>query len=99
MPMGGTVNSAVGAGKTLEAAVEDALVRLGAQPDQVTLKKLEDGGPGGLMGAVDRPFRVRATWRPEFAPPPPPPPAPIEHVAPDSFREPRDMSSGYRGRE
>lgn len=70
------MNSAIGAGPTLEAAVEDALVRLGATPEKVTLKKLEDGGPGGLMGEAARPFRVRATWRPEFAPPPPPPPAP-----------------------
>ena len=70
------MNSAVGTGMTLEAAVMDALKSLGAQPDQVTLKKLEEGGPAGLMGGAARPFRVRATWRPEFAPPPPPPPAP-----------------------
>jgi len=70
------VNSAVGTGMTLEAAVMDALKTLAAQPDQVTLKKLEEGGPAGLMGGAARPFRVRATWRPEFAPPPPPPPAP-----------------------
>jgi len=99
------VNSAVGAGPTLEAAVEDALVRLGAAPEQVTLKKLEDGGPGGLMGAVARPFRVRATWRPEFAPPPPPPPTPIDRSAREREREsygessrpPRDRDRGERG--
>jgi len=70
------VNSAVGSGPTLEDAVLAALNELGARPDQVVLKKLEEGGPAGLMGAAARPFRVRATWRPEFAPPPPPPPAP-----------------------
>lgn len=70
------MQSAVGTGSTLEAAVADALAQLRARPDQVTLKKLEEGGPAGLMGQTPRPFRVRATWRPEFAPPPPPPPAP-----------------------
>ena len=70
------MNSAVGSGPTLEDAVLAALNELGARPDQVVLKKLEEGGPAGLMGAAARPFRVRATWRPEFAPPPPPPPAP-----------------------
>ncbi len=70
------MNSAVGSGNTLEEAVLDALNTLGARPDQATLKKLEEGGPAGLMGGVARLFRVRATWRPEFAPPPPPPPAP-----------------------
>jgi spoIIIJ-associated protein len=96
------VNSAVGTGPTLEDAVLAALTELGARPDQVTLKKLEDGGTGGLMGAVVRPFRVRATWRPEFAPPPPPPPAPkAERPAPVYEERPRrergDRDRGGRG--
>ncbi|MEP7027506.1 MAG: R3H domain-containing nucleic acid-binding protein, partial [Candidatus Eisenbacteria bacterium] len=68
--------SAIGSGNTLEEAVLEALNTLGARPNQVTLKKLEEGGPAGLMGGAVRQFRVRATWRPEFAPPPPPPPPP-----------------------
>jgi spoIIIJ-associated protein len=96
------VNSAVGTGPTLEDAVLAALNVLGARPDQVTLKKLEDGGTGGLMGAVARPFRVRATWRPEFAPPPPPPPAPKpERPEPVYEERPRrergDRERGPRG--
>ena len=43
------MNSAVGTGMTLEAAVMDALKSLGAQPDQVTLKKLEEGGRPRLI--------------------------------------------------
>ncbi len=93
------MNSAIGSGKTLEAAVEDALVRLGASPDKVTLKKLEDGGPGGLMGAQERPFRVRATWRPEFAPPPPPPAAPIDRSARESYPHSGEASRPRRERE
>jgi len=89
------VNSAIGAGSTLEAAVEDALVRLGATPEKVTLKKLEDGGPGGLMGQAARPFRVRATWRPEFAPPPPPPPAPRAERPAFSDDESEDRGARY----
>ena len=96
------MNSAVGTGPTLEDAVLAALTALGARPDQVTLKKLEDGGTGGLMGASVRPFRVRATWRPEFAPPPPPPPAPKpERPAPVYEERPRrergDRDRGGRG--
>jgi predicted RNA-binding protein Jag len=93
------VNSAVGSGATLEDAVLAALNALGARPDQVVLKKLEEGGPAGLMGAVARPFRVRATWRPEFAPPPPPPPAPKPERAAPSYDEPRDEERPRRGRE
>src|SRR5688572_21412674 len=36
------------------------------------------------MGHAARPFRVRATWRPEFAPPPPPP-EPVRQVEPPAF--------------
>lgn len=69
------MQTVVGSGPTLEDAVKDALARLGAAPDQVVLRKLEEGS-AGLMGNAARPYRVRATWRPEFAPPPPPPPPP-----------------------
>lgn len=94
------MNSAVGSGPTLEDAVLAALNTLGARPDQVTLKKLEEGGPAGLMGGVARPFRVRATWRPEFAPPPPPPPAPrAERPAPSYDESPRYDERPRRGRE
>lgn len=96
------MNSAIGSGKTLDEAVMDALTRLGARPDQVTLKKLEEGGPAGLMGGAVRLFRVRATWRPEFAPPPPPPPAPRPERA--AYRDDEDAmatadepSRGERG--
>lgn len=93
------MNTAVGTGPTLEDAVLAALTALGARPDQVTLKKLEDGGTGGLMGASVRPFRVRATWRPEFAPPPPPPPAPKpERPAPSYDDRPPRRERGDRDR-
>jgi predicted RNA-binding protein Jag len=69
------VQSFVGSGPTLEDAVKDALSRLGATPEQVVLRKVEEGS-AGLLGNAARPYRVRATWRPEFAPPPPPP-APV----------------------
>ena len=69
------MQSAVGSGPTLEDAVKDALARLGAAPDQVVLRKIEEGS-AGLLGNSGRPYRVRATWRPEFAPPPPPEPPP-----------------------
>ncbi len=93
------MNSAIGSGNTLEDAVLAALTTLGARPDQVTLKKLEEGGPAGLMGSVARPFRVRATWRPEFAPPPPPPPAPrIERSDPEYDERPRYEASPREGR-
>jgi spoIIIJ-associated protein len=67
------VQTAVGSGLTLEDAVKDALTRLGAAPEQVVLRKVEEGS-AGLMGAAPRPYRVRATWKPEFAPPPVPEP-------------------------
>jgi predicted RNA-binding protein Jag len=75
------VQSIVGTGPTLEDAVKDALTRLGAAPDQVVLRKVEEGS-AGLMGNAARPYRVRATWRPEFAPPPPPEPVKVERAAP-----------------
>ena len=77
------MQSVVGSGPTLEEAVQDALARLGATPDQVVLRKVEEGS-SGLMGHAARPFRVRATWRPEFAPPPPPP-EPVRQVEPPAF--------------
>ena len=92
------MNSAVGSGPTLEDAVLAALNALGARPDQVVLKKLEEGGPAGLMGGVARPFRVRATWRPEFAPPPPPPPAP-KPARPAYEEQPSYDERPRRGRE
>jgi spoIIIJ-associated protein len=69
------VQSVVGSGPTLEEAVKDALTRLGAAPDQVVLRKIEEGS-AGLLGTAARPYRVRATWRPEFAPPEPVAPEP-----------------------
>ncbi|MGH7726048.1 MAG: Jag N-terminal domain-containing protein, partial [Candidatus Eiseniibacteriota bacterium] len=66
------MNSAVGTGKTLEEAVQDALARLGATTDQVEVRKLEEGS-SGLMGTAFRPYRVRATFLPGFGPPPPAP--------------------------
>jgi spoIIIJ-associated protein len=77
------VQSVVGSGPTLEEAVQDALARLGASPDQVVLRKVEEGS-AGLMGNAVRPYRVRATWRPEFAPPPPPP-EPVKPPEPPAF--------------
>ncbi len=62
------MQTAVGSGATLEDAVKDALTHLGAAPEQVVLRKVEEGS-AGLMGAAPRPYRVRATWKPEFAPP------------------------------
>ncbi len=62
------MQTAVGSGPTLDDAVKDALARLGAQPEQVVLRKVEEGS-AGLLGAAPRPYRVRATWKPEFAPP------------------------------
>ncbi len=67
------MQTAVGSGATLDDAVKDALTRLGAAPEQVVLRKVEEGS-AGLMGAVPRPYRVRATWKPEFAPPAEPEP-------------------------
>ena len=64
------MQTVVGTGPTLEDAVKDALARLGAAPEQAVLRKVEEGSTG-LMGAAPRPYRVRATWKPEFAPPPP----------------------------
>lgn len=75
------MQSVVGSGATLEDAVKDALTRLGAAPDQAVLRKVEEGS-AGLMGGAPRPYRVRATWRPEFAPPPPPEPVKVERVVP-----------------
>src|SRR6186997_661267 len=72
------VQSVVGSGPTLEEAVKDALSRLGAAPDQVVLRKVEEGS-AGLLGTAARPYRVRATWRPEFAPPEPVAPEPRVH--------------------
>ena len=72
------MQSVVGSGPTLEEAVKDALTRLGAAPDQVVLRKIEEGS-AGLMGTAARPYRVRATWRPEFAPPEPVVPDPPAH--------------------
>lgn len=94
------MNSAIGSGSTLEAAVLAALAALGARPEQVTLKKLEEGGPAGLMGGVARPFRVRATWRAEFAPPPPPPPAPRAERSVPSYddEQPRYEARPREGR-
>lgn len=77
------MQSVVGSGPTLEEAVQDALARLGATPDQVVLRKVEEGS-SGLMGTAARPFRVRATWRPEFAPPPPAP-EPVRAPEPPAF--------------
>ena len=34
--------SAMGSGKTLEEAAADAIAKLGAAPDQVTLRKVEE---------------------------------------------------------
>jgi spoIIIJ-associated protein len=61
------LRSAVGSGKTLEEAVAEALARLGAQPEQVELRKLEDAS-SGLLGNTFRPYRVRATWLPGLGP-------------------------------
>jgi spoIIIJ-associated protein len=63
------VRSAVGTGKTIDEAVQDALRRLGARPDEVELRKLEDAS-SGLMGNAPRPARVRATWLEGLGPPP-----------------------------
>lgn len=98
------MQSVVGSGATLEDAVKDALTRLGAAPDQVVLRKVEEGS-AGLMGTAARPYRVRATWRPEFAPPPEPEPVKVERAAPpaydsdDSTYAPasRPSSGGSRG--
>ena len=102
------MQSVVGSGPTLEDAVKDALTRLGATPEQVVLRKVEEGS-AGLLGNAARPYRVRATWRPEFAPPPPAPeppkpePAPAVHgpeaYAPASRPSYGDGGGGRGGRE
>ncbi len=61
------MRSVVGTGTTIEDAVKDALARLGARPEEVELRKLEEPS-AGLMGGTPRPARVRATWREGLGP-------------------------------
>jgi spoIIIJ-associated protein len=92
------VRSAVGTGKTIEEAVQDALARLGARPDEVELRKLEDPSTG-LMGNAPRPARVRATWREGLGPAAPEAAAPAERTvlgAPRAFSGEESSSPGGR---
>ena len=92
------MRSVVGTGKTIEEAVQDALSRLGARPDEVELRKLEDPS-GGLMGNAPRPARVRATWREGLGPAAAEVEAPVERTvlgAPRAFQGEESFAPGGR---
>lgn len=91
------MQTVVGSGPTIEDAVKDALARLGAAPDQVVLRKVEEGSTG-LMGSAPRPYRVRATWKPEFAPPEEPAPEPKVYGMQPARSESSEDGGGRRER-
>ena len=92
------MRSVVGTGKTIEEAVQDALARLGARPDEVELRKLEEPS-GGLMGNAPRPARVRVTWREGLGPAVAEPETPAERQvlgAPRAFSGEESYAPGGR---
>jgi len=77
--------------RTVEAAIEEALVRLGKRRDEVEVKVLKEGSRGILgIGAEEARVLVsvlRALPAPAAVPPPPPPPAPLLALAPVAEEE------------
>lgn len=55
-------------GKTVEDAIDAALVQLGATEDEVEIKILAEGGPRGILGRKVEPARVLVKLRDERTP-------------------------------
>ena len=56
------MNSVVVTAKTLDEAITNALLQLGASSDQVKIEVLEEGSKG-FMGLFGKNFKVRATLK------------------------------------
>jgi spoIIIJ-associated protein len=77
--------------RTVEAAIEEALARLGKRRDEVEVKVLKEGSRGILgIGAEEARVLVsvlRALPAPVAVPPPPPPPTPLLALTPVAAEE------------
>ena len=56
------MNSVVVSAKTLDEAITNALLQLGASSDQVNIEVLEEGSKG-FMGLFSKSFKIRATLK------------------------------------
>ncbi len=78
--------------RTVEAAIEEALARLGKKRDEVEVKVLKEGSRG-ILGIGAEEARVLVTVLPAMptpaaTPPPPPPPVPVMALAPVAEEKP-----------
>lgn len=82
--------------RTVEAAIEEALVRLGKKRDEVEVKVLKEGSRG-ILGIGAEEARVLITVlparpAPAVALPLPPPPAPVPTIAPAPLAEEKPIA-------